>query len=87
MRRVFLAITDKKDGSNDREMEVLGEKGRDILVRGINHSRRTYVNYAIGNEGPKAIYYGDEPWRQKKLETAKKKWDPRGYFSTYNPVT
>ena len=45
-----------------------------------------YVNYATGNhyETNEAIY--GEPWRLKKLRTAKAKYDPNNRFRFYNPI-
>lgn len=86
MSRAIGVYSDRTDDLDDGDMEKLGEAGREILNKGVDHGRRTYVNYAIGNEGRKALYYGDEPWRKERLDAAKKKWDPRGEFSKYNPV-
>ncbi|KAK4227802.1 hypothetical protein QBC38DRAFT_477016 [Podospora fimiseda] len=46
--------------------------------------KRSYVNYAWGDEGPQALY-GYEPWRLQKLRALKKKYDPEsrfGYFAS-----
>lgn len=45
-----------------------------------------YVNYAFGDE-PIEQMYGHEPWRLEKLRAAKRKYDPDGKFSFYNPIT
>ncbi|KAI0876619.1 hypothetical protein GGS24DRAFT_216948 [Hypoxylon argillaceum] len=48
-----------------------------------NPDRQTYVNYARGNEGPRA-WYTDK--KLGRLRTLKKKWDPQGLFSFTNGV-
>ncbi|KAB5575384.1 FAD binding domain-containing protein [Coniochaeta sp. 2T2.1] len=45
-----------------------------------------YVNYASGNE-PMEQWYGYEAWRLAKLRALKKRYDPNGRFSYYNPIT
>jgi hypothetical protein len=40
----------------------------------------------MGNE-PMEQWYGYEGWRLKKLRDLKKKYDPYGRFSYYNPIT
>ncbi|RYO89433.1 hypothetical protein DL766_003266 [Monosporascus sp. MC13-8B] len=45
-----------------------------------------YVNYAHGDEAREAIY-GYEPWRLERLRRLKQRYDPRGYFDSYHPVT
>lgn len=67
-------------------MAKIGEEGQDILSRGVEGPRRSYVNYASGSESAEAMYHGNEPWRKLMLETTKNRWDPRGAFSKYNPV-
>ncbi|KAF9728934.1 hypothetical protein PMIN06_010360 [Paraphaeosphaeria minitans] len=46
----------------------------------------TYINYAFGDEPMEAVY-GYEPWRLEKLRGLKKKYDPHGRFSYFNPIT
>ena len=45
-----------------------------------------YSNYAMGDETLEAIY-GYEPWRLEKLRRLKRKWDPKGRFRFFNPIT
>ncbi|KAK3994189.1 hypothetical protein QBC44DRAFT_322800 [Cladorrhinum sp. PSN332] len=47
--------------------------------------KRSYANYAWGDEGPQALY-GYEPWRLQKLKTLKKKYDPQGRFGYFASV-
>lgn len=42
------------------------------------------MNFAVGDEDLKQIY-GDEE-RLEKLRALKRKWDPEGWFSNYNPI-
>ena len=44
-----------------------------------------YINYAMGDEDPRA-WYGYEQWRLEKLSALKSKWDPDGRFSFYAPI-
>jgi hypothetical protein len=44
-----------------------------------------YVNYAFGGEALLALN-GYEPWRAKRLEELKKKYDPWGKFGFYAPI-
>ncbi|KAK3313658.1 hypothetical protein B0H66DRAFT_577592 [Apodospora peruviana] len=50
-----------------------------------SNQRRSYVNYAQGNETTEAIY-GYEPWRLQKLRTLKRQYDPEGRLSFYAPI-
>ena len=60
---------------------------RDIWQAGQPGRRlNAYVNYAFGDE-PIEQMYGYEAWRLKRLRDAKKKYDPKGRFSFYNPIT
>jgi hypothetical protein len=43
----------------------------------------TYINYAIGDEGPE-VWYGKE--NLPRLVRLKNKWDPRNQFGPGNPV-
>ncbi|KAH8585523.1 FAD binding domain-containing protein [Bisporella sp. PMI_857] len=64
----------------------LGNQIRQVLYEGGGEtSLHTYVNYAYGDETSKA-WYGSEPWRQNRLRTLKKDFDPRGKFSFYAPI-
>ncbi|PVH93284.1 putative FAD-dependent oxygenase [Periconia macrospinosa] len=69
-----------------KKAEGLGAQMRDILFKASGQPEmRAYVNYAFGNEGP-VQWYGSEGWRQEKLKTLKKKYDPAGKFSFYAPI-
>ncbi|KAM7192092.1 hypothetical protein V8F33_008517 [Rhypophila sp. PSN 637] len=48
-------------------------------------TKRAYVNYAQGNETIQEVY-GYEPWRINRLKALKKKYDPKGQFSFFNPI-
>ncbi|KAI5778427.1 hypothetical protein EDC01DRAFT_344539 [Geopyxis carbonaria] len=52
-----------------------GFRGREVV----------YVNYAQGDE-TLAQMYGVEPWRLRRLEALKRKWDPESVFGYYNPI-
>lgn len=86
MDRLFAVQSSGTGEADDAEIAKIGEQGRDIATRGVEGPRRSYVNYATGNEGVEAMYHGAEPWRKLMLETAKNRWDPRRAFSKYNPV-
>lgn len=47
--------------------------------------KRSYVNYAQGNETVQEIY-GYEQWRINKLKGLKQKYDPRGQFNFFAPI-
>jgi hypothetical protein len=79
----FNAIFDYQGAEMDQEALELGQQARELSVIGTDQDGRepmTYVNYAIGTEGPKAWYGGSEEsetrWRLKKLRKLKRKWDP-----------
>lgn len=64
----------------------LGNQMRQILYEGSGQtSLNTYVNYAYGDETPKA-WYGADQWRQSRLHSLKTKFDPHGRFSFYAPI-
>ncbi|KAI1361510.1 FAD binding domain protein [Xylaria arbuscula] len=70
----------------DRTAAKLGESLRTILYKGSALKEKyTYVNYAFGDETEQNLY-GYEEWRQKRLKSLKKKYDPRGKFSYYAPI-
>ncbi|KAJ5900120.1 hypothetical protein N7495_004864 [Penicillium taxi] len=70
----------------DIKAAKLGNRIRQILHKGSGEKHvRAYVNYAYGDEGPKE-WYGSETWRQNRLQTLKKKYDPYGLFSFYAPI-
>lgn len=75
-----------------QESYALGTKIRDALWAGSNGGKvgqtgtlHTYVNYAYGDETADS-WYGDASWRQSKLQTLKKAYDPKGRFSFYAPI-
>ncbi|KAK4194682.1 hypothetical protein QBC40DRAFT_290294 [Triangularia verruculosa] len=47
--------------------------------------KKSYVNYAHGDEPVEALY-GYEPWRLEKLRKVKKQYDPQGKFGFFNPI-
>ncbi|KAA8642624.1 hypothetical protein EYZ11_009031 [Aspergillus tanneri] len=80
-------ITYMPDGVElDEKAAKLGNQIRQILHEGSGREHvRAYVNYAYGDEGPKE-WYGSESWRQSRLQSLKKKYDPNGMFSFYAPI-
>ena len=64
-------------GRRARQLWIEGEKGREFTA---------YTNYAYGDESLESIY-GYEPWRLQRLRALKKKWDPKGKFNFYNPIS
>ncbi|CAG7952061.1 unnamed protein product [Penicillium salamii] len=80
-------ITYMPDGPElDAKAAALGNKLRQILHKGTGRSYiPAYVNYANGDEGPEE-WYGSESWRQSRLQSLKKKYDPSGLFSFYAPI-
>jgi hypothetical protein len=59
---------------------------RKILQRESGFDKlQAYVNYAQGDEKWQDLY-GWEEWRQKKLKALKRKYDPTGDFSWYQPI-
>lgn len=74
------------DAELDKAAAKLGNKLRQILHEGSGRKHLpAYVNYAFGNESPKE-WYGSESWRQSRLRSLKKKYDPKGMFSFYGPI-
>lgn len=70
----------------DKKARDLGEGLRNILHKGsCRDELHTYVNYAFGKE-TKKNWYGYESWRQQKLSTLKKKYDPNNKFRFYAPI-
>lgn len=80
-------ITYMPDGAElDEKAAKLGNELRQILHKGTGRKHvPAYVNYAYGDEGPKE-WYGSETWRQSRLQSLKKKYDPNGMFSFYAPI-
>ncbi|KAB8220157.1 FAD-binding domain-containing protein [Aspergillus novoparasiticus] len=75
------------DGTDlDEKAAKLGKQIRQILHEGSGREHvRAYVNYAYGDEGPEG-WYGSDSWRQSRLLSLKKKYDPNGMFSYYAPI-
>ncbi|KAE8344882.1 hypothetical protein BDV24DRAFT_171384 [Aspergillus arachidicola] len=75
------------DGADlDEKAAQLGKQIRQILHEGTGREHvRAYVNYAYGDEGSEG-WYGSESWRQSRLLSLKKKYDPNGMFNYYAPV-
>ncbi|KAL5119207.1 hypothetical protein ACEQ8H_002918 [Pleosporales sp. CAS-2024a] len=80
---IIYAPTNK---TRDTAVERLGQQLREIIREGTGSSElHTYVNYAYGTEGTNSWYgYGES--RQNRLQTLKKKYDPKGVFSFYAPI-
>ncbi|KAB8235698.1 hypothetical protein ETB97_010246 [Aspergillus alliaceus] len=70
----------------DQKAAKLGNELRQILHKASGRPDvRAYVNYAYGDETPEQ-WYGSESWRQARLQSLKKKYDPEGKFSFFGPV-
>ncbi|KAK2469982.1 FAD-linked oxidoreductase chry5 [Fusarium oxysporum f. sp. albedinis] len=70
----------------DKKAAEVGNKIRQILQEGTGREHvPAYVNYAYGDEGPEQ-WYGSESWRQSRLQSLKKVYDPEGLFSFYAPI-
>jgi hypothetical protein len=70
----------------DKEVAQVGEQLRQILHEvSANTDVRAYVNYAYGDETLKQ-WYGNEAWRQSRLQGLKTKYDPEGRLSLYAPI-
>lgn len=80
-------LTYKPNGKAlDDQAFKLGNQIRQVLYEGSGQtSLNTYVNYAYGDETPKA-WYGADQWRQDRLRSLKKNYDPNGRFSFYAPI-
>jgi FAD/FMN-containing dehydrogenase len=75
-----------KNAEDDELAGVVGEKARQVLLQSaLEDGYQVYANYALGDEANEVVY-GDEPWRQEKLLTLKKRYDPKGVFNAYNPI-
>ncbi|KAK4170742.1 hypothetical protein QBC36DRAFT_124146 [Triangularia setosa] len=70
------ATLDEQAGKWSKEM---------YLAASGSTNKKTYVNYAHGDEPVEALY-GYEPWRLEKLRKVKKQYDPQGKFGFFNPV-
>ncbi|KNG82581.1 FAD binding domain-containing protein [Aspergillus nomiae NRRL 13137] len=74
------------DAALDEKAAQVGNQIRQILHEGSGREHvLAYVNYAYGTEGPEE-WYGSEEWRQSRLQSLKKKYDPNGMFSFYAPI-
>ena len=74
------------DPSLDDKAVAFGESMRQIIYKASGQKElHAYVNYAFGDEQQKN-WYGYESWRQSRLKTLKKKYDPKGKFSFYAPI-
>lgn len=85
---LFAPVIAYNSDTEDVENEAVefGDQLRDIVLKGTGSDNlHSYVNYAAGNEGPRA-WYGWEPWRLEKLQQVKRKYDPEGKFSYYAPI-
>ncbi|KAI5460754.1 hypothetical protein BGZ63DRAFT_387709 [Mariannaea sp. PMI_226] len=80
-------ITYKPDGFElDGKAAELGSKLRRIFYEGSGKKEmNVYINYAFGDEKP-SNWYGSERWRQERLQTLKRKYDPQNKFGFFGPV-
>ncbi|KAH8799085.1 hypothetical protein F5884DRAFT_825350 [Xylogone sp. PMI_703] len=62
----------------------LFQKIRSAMLNGTG-PLTAYVNYAHGDENNQAVY-GHELWRQQKLKSLKKAYDPHNQFSFFEPI-
>lgn len=61
-----------------------GNNVRRLMQQGSGkHDLGVYVNFAHGDEGPASWYTAG---KLPRLRSLKKRYDPRGLFSFYNPV-
>lgn len=75
------------DPALDDKAREFGESLREILLRASGQKElHAYVNYASGHEKP-GDWYGHEAWRLERLGALKEKYDPKGRFGFYGPVT
>lgn len=79
-------ISYKPEGEELNEKAVkLGEELRQILHSATGRdTMHAYLNYAFRDTNEEV--YGDEEWRQERLEALKQKYDPHGRFSFYRPI-
>lgn len=74
-------------GNNDANLDTIATNWGAAMreaARG-TQQRRSYVNYAQGNETVEEMY-GYEAWRIEKLRSLKRKYDPRGQFNFFAPI-
>jgi hypothetical protein len=69
--------------AEEERLRELGEQGR-ALINKAEEDLGVYVNYAHGDEGAEAQY--GRGARLQKVLALKKKYDPKGILSGYNPV-
>ena len=80
-----LIIYEPGDKAREAQGIRFGEYLRQIVYHGSGQDRMfSYVNYALGNEGPEA-WYGYEGWRLERLRGLKDKYDPERRFNFYAP--
>lgn len=79
-------ISYKPTGKELNEKAVkLGEDLRNIIHTATGRkTMHAYVNYAFRDTSEEM--YGEEKWRQQRLRTLKKKYDPHNRFSFYAPI-
>lgn len=71
----------------DAAAKQLGDSLRQILFKASgDEDIRAYINYAYGDETMPQIY-GSESWRLDRLRDLKSKYDPKGRFSFYEPIS
>ena len=78
----------------DQKAAQLGNRLRQVLHAATGRREyHSYVNYAYGNEANGNLYGAGEDgegegegWRLCRLRELKRRYDPRGRFSFYNPI-
>jgi len=71
----------------DAKAIAFGDNFRQALhIADGSSEMHTYVNYAHGDETLQETY-GYEPWRVARLQTLKSKYDPKGQFDFYAPIS
>lgn len=74
---------DKKEEGHAREA---GKAIRKVLLEGSGSSKlNAYVNCVSEDKTLEEIY-GHEPWRVKKLQKLKRKYDPQRKFNYFAPI-
>ncbi|KAF2688365.1 FAD-binding domain-containing protein [Lentithecium fluviatile CBS 122367] len=75
--------------ANDTKLDKMafefGKQLRTALLTDAKVPLSAYVNYANGDENNRAVY-GYDQWRLQKLQGLKKRYDPKGKFSFYEPI-
>ncbi|KAI1197881.1 hypothetical protein F5X97DRAFT_324097 [Nemania serpens] len=71
----------------DETAAKLGNSLRQVVYEASGQNELyTYVNYAFGDESEQN-WYGYEQWHLDRLRALKQKYDPRGRFSFYAPIS